>query len=105
PLIVFTKDTNTRRILDTSFRELGVTPSIAMELPNFATIKPLVEINLGISILPLSSVVAEVKTKRLHVIRLREKKLHREIGLVYLKAEFLPRAVAELIRQFEQTRQ
>ncbi len=100
PLIIFSKETNTRHLLDRFFKELGVTPPIAMELSNFATIKPLVEINLGISILPYTSVEAEIANKRLHVVRVKGNRLQRDIGLVHLKAEALPRAVSELIRFF-----
>jgi DNA-binding transcriptional LysR family regulator len=102
PIILVASDTNTRRQLDAAFRQLGIVPNITAELPNFAAIKPLVEMNLGISILSRPSITLELRQRRLHALRLKEMRLQRDIGLVYLKSSHLPRALAKLIQIFHQ---
>lgn len=101
PLILFGKAAITRTLLEQFFQAAGITPQIAMESESVATIKPLVQINLGMSILPLSSVVAEARRGELHYLHIGDYKLTREIGLVFQKTDYLPRLLAELIRLFE----
>jgi DNA-binding transcriptional LysR family regulator len=98
PFIMYTKQTHMRSIVDEMFQAFGIVPQVAMELDNFAIIKPLVGINLCISILPFSSITDEIKRKQLHILRIRGTQLKRELALVHLNAEFLPRAVSEMIK-------
>jgi DNA-binding transcriptional LysR family regulator len=98
PFIIIEKESKARHILEGFFHSAKVLPRIEMELPNFSTIKPLVEINLGISIAPLGEVAKEVEEHRLHVLRIKGIRLERELGLVYLKAENTPRIIATLIQ-------
>jgi hypothetical protein len=53
-----------------------------MEAKNVATIKPLVKINLGISIIPYPAVAEETKRQELHCLKIRDYELSREAGLV-----------------------
>ncbi len=99
-MILFSRGTSTRAVLDQYFIRTGVTPKVAMESENVATIKPLVRINLGVALLPLRSVAAEAKRGELHYCRIRDEKLVREIGLVCPKAAYKPKALAELIGLF-----
>ncbi|MGH9328224.1 MAG: LysR family transcriptional regulator [Terriglobia bacterium] len=105
PLIIFPHRAHTRNVLDEFFRKAGIKPRIAMEAENVATIKPLVKIDLGISIIPFSSVAEEVKRRELHYLRIRNRKVTRQVGLVYHKSEHLPRILAELIRLFKEAQQ
>jgi DNA-binding transcriptional LysR family regulator len=100
PMIVFSRGTSTRLLLDQYFERLGISPKIAMESENVATIKPLVRINLGVSLLPLRSVIAEARRGELHYIRIRDEKIVREIGLVCHKVNYKPKALDELIALF-----
>jgi DNA-binding transcriptional LysR family regulator len=104
PLIIFTRATATRAILDAYFQRVGIEPRIAMESESVATIKPLVGVNLGISILPLPAVAAEAKRGELHVVRIRDQKCLREIGLVTHRSDYQPRVIAELMELFRTTR-
>jgi DNA-binding transcriptional LysR family regulator len=104
PLIIFSKGTATRSILDAYFHRIGIEPRIAMESESVATIKPLVGVNLGISILPLPAVAAEERRGELHVVRIRDQKCIREIGLVTHRADYQPRVISELIDLFRTTR-
>ncbi len=91
-----------RRVLDQFFQQAGITPRIAMEAENVAIIKPLVKIDLGISLIPLRSVADELKRKELHCLRIRNYKVKRQIGLVYQKSDHVPRIVLEFTRLFKE---
>jgi DNA-binding transcriptional LysR family regulator len=100
PMILFASGTSTRSLLDHYFERIGLSPAVAMESENVATIKPLVRINLGVSLLPLRSVIAEARRGELHYLRIRDEKLVREIGLVCHKADYKPKALSELVELF-----
>ncbi len=68
-----------------------------------ATIKPLVSINLGISLLPLRAVLPETRRRELHYVKISDKKLFREIGLVCHRSDYHPKVLAELIDYFAGT--
>lgn len=101
PMIAFSRGTSTRALIDQYLERIGVTPVIAMESESVVTIKPLVRINLGVSLLPLRSVLAESSRGELHYLRIRDEKLIREIGLVCHKADYKPKALAEIIGLFQ----
>jgi len=104
PLITFPKDAHTRSVIDAFFREVRVTPQLSMEAEHVTTIKPLVKIDLGISIIPFRAIVDEVKRKELHYLRIRNYKVVREVGIVYHKSDHLPKVLLELIRLFKELR-
>lgn len=97
PMILFSRGTATRELLEDYFRRLGLSPRVSMDSESVATIKPLVQVNLGISILPAAAVAAEVKRGELHAIHLRDDNLSRSIGLVTHRVDHHPRALAEII--------
>ncbi|MFN0166809.1 MAG: LysR family transcriptional regulator [Bryobacteraceae bacterium] len=100
PLIIFNRGAATRMLLDEFFSRVGIRPRIAMESESVATIKPLVQIDLGVSILPLRAVIHEAERKELHYLRIGDYDLSREIGLVYHDSDYQPKALKELIRMF-----
>jgi LysR family transcriptional regulator, cyn operon transcriptional activator len=102
PLILFPAGARTRKVLDDFFKKAGISPHISMEAENIATIKPLVKIDLGITIIPYPAVVEETKRQELHCLRIIDHKVLRQIGLVYHKSDHLPRALSELIRLFRE---
>lgn len=105
PLILFSQAAYTRRAIDAFFREVNLTPQVLMEAENVELIKPLVRINLGITIIPLRAVREEVRRGELHYLTIQGHRLVREQGLVLHKADHIPTVVAEMIRliQEEQT--
>jgi LysR family cyn operon transcriptional activator len=105
PLIVFPRGARTRNVLDDFFRRAQITPRIAMESENVATIKPLVKIDLGISIIPYRAVADEVRRNELHCMKIRGHKVTRQVGLVYHKSDHVPKMLAELIRIFREVPQ
>ena len=100
PMILFNHNTSTRGLIDDYFQRLGLKPQIVMESESVATIKPLVRINLGISLLPFPAVAAEVKRGELHYLRIRDARLTRNIGLVVQKTSYKPKALTGLMAQF-----
>lgn len=103
PLILFPKGTNTRKVLDKFFADEKIVPQLSMEAENVAIMKPFVKANLGICIVPLPSVVDELKREELHYLRIRDHKLTREIGVVHERCEPTPRLFSEVIRLFKGT--
>jgi DNA-binding transcriptional LysR family regulator len=67
----------------------------------YIVIKKLVEVGLGISILPLVAVAAELRLGRLGAARLRGIDLSREMGLVHRKGKYLSRALEAMIAALE----
>jgi DNA-binding transcriptional LysR family regulator len=105
PLILFPKGASTRNVLEEFFRGAHIRPHVAMEAENVATIKPLVKIDLGISIIPLRSMADELERRELHCLRIRNHRITRQVGLVYHKSDHLPRILLELIRLFKESQQ
>jgi DNA-binding transcriptional LysR family regulator len=103
PLILFPKGARTRNVLEEFFHDVGITPRIVMEAENVALIKPLVKIDLGISIIPLRSVSEELQRGELHCLKIKNHRLIRQVGLVYHKSEYIPKMLSELIRLFKET--
>jgi DNA-binding transcriptional LysR family regulator len=100
PVILFSRGTATRRLLEDFFARAGIHPRVAMESESVATIKPLVQIDLGISILPQRAVAADTARKELHALTISDYELTREIGLVFYDSDYQPRALRELIKMF-----
>jgi len=105
PLILFPKGANTRNLLEEFFRRAQIRPHVAMEAENVAIIKPLVKIDLGISIIPLRSMAEELKRKELHCLRIRNHKVTRQVGLVFHKSDHLPKILVELVRLFKENQE
>lgn len=103
PMILFPKEARTRNVLDEFFHDVGISPRIVMEAENVALIKPLVKIDLGISIIPLRSVSEELGRGELHCLKIKNHRLVRQVGLVYHKSEYIPKMLSELIRLFKET--
>lgn len=103
PMILFPKEARTRNVLDAFFHDVGIAPRIVMEAENVALIKPLVKIDLGISIIPFRSVSEEFQRGELHCLKIANRRLVRQVGLVYHKAEYVPKMLSELIRLFKET--
>lgn len=104
PLVLFQRGTYTRRILDQFFEKIKVEPKISMAAENVATMKPLIQINLGVGLLPYRSVQDAADRQKLHVLRIRDYALTRDQGIVFHKSVSHPRVLRELISFFEETK-
>src|SRR5262245_60255657 len=78
----FERDVATRRALDRVFRQHNVKVNYVMEVDNVETIKRIVEIGSGISIVPEPTTVQEVKSETLKVIQVADETLMRPLGII-----------------------
>lgn len=94
--ILYEKKTAMQMLIERYFESLAVSPTITMEVENNEAIKSLVRAGLGASILPLCAVVDEPAGGPLRVLRVKGKRLLRELRLLSVDAETLPRAIDAL---------
>lgn len=81
PLLVLERGSTSRQLLEDDFRRVGVVPEVAMSLGGIDVIKRLVEIGLGLALVPRVAVREEVEAGRLAMVAVRGFAA-REIGLV-----------------------
>ena len=72
PLILMEEGTNLRTYVDRLLSAAGVDERVSMELDNVEAIKKMIEAGLGISLLPLVTVEAEVQAGRLVALTLED---------------------------------
>ena len=89
--------TTTRNTIEAAFFRKRLTPNIAMEVAYIETIKGLVKIGLGISILPDKAVEQEILAGILVKSKIQDAAFSRNLGVVYLKDKFLSRPAAEFL--------
>jgi DNA-binding transcriptional LysR family regulator len=97
PLILFTPETPTRRAIDRFFRKHGVRPNIVMELDHIATIKHAVEVDIGISIVPLNAIEQEIGRNTIVYLPFSDKHFVRPLGILYRKGRSLSVATQKLL--------
>ena len=101
PLILYERGSNSRRLQDGVFAELGAGLKVAMETENVEIIKSMVAAGLGITLIPYAAIARDVRARRFAFARLRGRPPYRETGWVYLRGETQPRAVTEMLKTFE----
>jgi DNA-binding transcriptional LysR family regulator len=94
--ILYEKKTAMQTLIDRYFDSIGMTPRIIMEVENNEAIKSLVGVGLGASIIPRCAVEDQPPSSPLRVLRLRGAPLMRQLDLVTLDAQILPKAIREL---------
>jgi DNA-binding transcriptional LysR family regulator len=104
PLILYEAGSNTRKVLDQYFLEEKIPVSVAMETENVEIIKAMVANGLGITLVPYPAIARDARTGRLVYRRVPGRRLYRETGWVYLKSDYVPRAITEVLRVFETMR-
>jgi len=75
----------------------GFEPKVVMQNDQADSIKELVKLGLGISLLPLWSVSDDIRRGTLKLVRLSNRQLFSVTGLIYRKTPHLPKAVQSLI--------
>ena len=98
PAVLPGQGTYTREILERAFAPLGIRVPARMSTNYLETIKMLVTIGLGWSVLPL----AMVQSKELHVLKLQGVNLHRTLGTVRHRARTLSNAAQALVELLPQ---
>ena len=83
-LILFDRDSSYHALILGLFRDLGVAPQQQMQLDSIEATKKMVEMNLGIALLPEVSVDREIKLGTLHKVHIEATEpVEREIAVMY----------------------
>jgi DNA-binding transcriptional LysR family regulator len=95
--IGFEPDIPTRKALDKILREYNVDVETVMEFDNIETVKRAVEIDAGISIVPLGTISQEISKQTLSAVRLDDSDFSRPIAAIYKKNRVLSPAMKQFL--------
>src|SRR5438270_1925458 len=93
----FEPDIPTRKALDKILREYGISVNNVMEFDNIETVKRAVEIDAGISIVPLGTISQEVQKQTLSAIPIEEGDFYRPLAAIYKKNKVLSPAMKQFL--------
>lgn len=96
-IISFEPDTPTRKALDKILKAHRVNVEHVMEFDNVETVKRAVEIDAGISIVPLGSITQEVEKQTLAAITIEDGQLYRPLAAIYKKNRVLSPAMKQFL--------
>jgi DNA-binding transcriptional LysR family regulator len=100
PFIAFDREAPSRKGIDKLFRDKGFEVEPTMEMDNVETIKRAVELNLGVSVLPMPTVQAELQAGTLVAKTFVEGTYTRPIGILVRKGKYLSRASQAVLNTF-----
>jgi len=96
-VIGFEPDIPTRKALDKILREYGVDVKHVMEFDNVETVKRAVEIDAGISIVPLGTVTQEIAKQTLAAVEIEDGEFFRPLAAIYKKNKVLSPAMKQFL--------
>jgi DNA-binding transcriptional LysR family regulator len=96
-LVGFDRDIPTRRETDRVLRKHSIDPRYVTELDNVEVMKRVVEIGLGIAILPEQAVRPEVKGGTLVTVQLSDEVFPRQLGIIHRTGKHFSPAAAKFI--------
>lgn len=100
PLIVMQPGANLRNYVNNLYRASGHEPRVSMEMDNVEAIKKMVEVGLGVALLPRLAVEREVDAGRLRAISINDSPIpKRAISLIHRRDRFVFAAMLSFIRQ------
>ena len=102
-VIGFEPDIPTRKALDKILREYGVDVKHVMEFDNVETVKRAVEIDAGISIVPLGTVTQEIAKQTLVAIEIEDGEFFRPLAAIYKKNKVLSPAMKQFLSILKDT--
>ncbi len=102
-VIGFEPDIPTRKALDKILREYGVDVKHVMEFDNVETVKRAVEIDAGISIVPLGTVTQEVAKQTLASVEIEDGEFFRPLAAIYKKNKVLSPAMKQFLSILKDT--
>lgn len=100
--IAFDPGIPTRKALDRIFREHGIQVQNVMEFDNVETVKRAVEIDAGVSIVPLATVTQEVAKQTLVAVNFENGELSRPLAIIYKKNKVLSPAMRQFMDLLKQ---
>jgi DNA-binding transcriptional LysR family regulator len=103
--IIFHKAGTTRERLMKHFGKLWEKLNISMELASIETIKKFVSIGMGVSIVPKRYALHESEQGTLRLIRIKNLRMIRKLGLIYRKNRYLSRASKAFLEVVEESLQ
>ena len=95
--IAFEPDIPTRKAIDKVLRDHNVTVKTVMEFDNIETVKRAVEIEAGVSIVPLSTVAQEIAKQTLASVPFVGLDLTRPVAVIHKKNKVLSPAIKQFI--------
>jgi DNA-binding transcriptional LysR family regulator len=95
--VSFDPDIPTRKAIDKALREASVEIQNVMEFDNIETVKRAVEIDAGLSIVPLSTVTQELAKHTLEAVEIENGGLARPLAAIYKKNKVLSPAMKQFI--------
>ncbi|MCH8010043.1 MAG: LysR family transcriptional regulator [Chloroflexi bacterium] len=102
-LIMFNRGSSYYALVDNALRGAGLPVSPAMELDNMEATKKMVEVGLGIAMLPRVAVAQEVERGELREIEIKKMTMpRREVSLIYRRGRPLSRAAIAFIKLLEE---
>ena len=102
-VIGFEPDIPTRKALDKILREHGVDVKHVMEFDNVETVKRAVEIDAGISIVPLGTVTQEISKQTLVAVEIDDGEFYRPLAAIYKKNKVLSPAMKQFLTILKDT--
>jgi DNA-binding transcriptional LysR family regulator len=97
PFVAFEKGVPSRMLIDNILKQYNVTVRTVMEFDNIETIKRAVEIDAGVSILPETTIHAELANSTLKAVPFSNERFSRPTGLIVRKNKTLTQAGRYLI--------
>jgi DNA-binding transcriptional LysR family regulator len=102
-VIAFEPDIPTRKAIDRTLKERGITLHPVMEFDNIETVKRAVEIDAGIAIVPQSTVAQEVAKQTLAQLRFDDVEFFRHLAIIHKKNKVLSPAMKQFIQLLKET--
>ena len=102
--IAFERDIPTRKTIDGLLKQHKVAVNYAMEFDNIETLKRSVEVGIGLSILPETAVVNEVKNGSLAQLDFTEGTFTRAIGIIHRRGRVFSAAAREFVQMLTNRR-
>lgn len=97
PFILYKAGGNIEKLIDRYFDEHGFAPRVVMRFDNGEGVKTMLRRGQGLTMLPRWTVEAELKSKTLTLVRLKEPPLLARMALITRKASYVPGPVSALI--------
>ncbi|HSY42997.1 MAG TPA: LysR family transcriptional regulator [Candidatus Acidoferrum sp.] len=102
-IIGFEPDIPTRKALDKILKEHGVEVKHVMEFDNVETVKRAVEIDAGISIVPMGTVQQEISKQTLVAVPIEDGDFFRPLAAIYKKNKVLSPAMKQFLTILKET--
>ena len=95
--VAFESEIPTRKAIDALLHQYAVRVDIRMECDNIEILKKMVEVGLGVSLVPLLSVREEARNGTLKVFRIADHAVRRPLAIVHRKGKMLSRAQSAFV--------